>query len=97
MQCTDLHPVAQVAAGGTPLFLGEPGHLLQRYPALQEAQAATGDQSWAIVPIIGPLMPEPSVLTVAWDRPRTFDRDDRAAFMMVGRLCSSVLWKTRRP
>lgn len=87
---TDDLPVAEAARRTAPLYFSEPSALLGRYPALEEAQTATGDGSWAIVPLTGPDTPQ-GVLTLAWPRPRSFSDGEKDFIATLGLLCSAAL------
>ena len=87
---TDDQPIAEAARTASPLFFGQPDALLSRYPRLQAAQSATGDRSWAIVPLTGPDTPR-GVLTLAWPKPRSFTAADKAHIATLGLLCSAAL------
>jgi signal transduction histidine kinase len=88
-------PAAVVARTGRALWLGTPGDVEARFPALAGAMARAGLRACACVPLW--LEGEPAaVLDVSFADARPFDLRERALVASVAQLCAQALSRARR-
>jgi signal transduction histidine kinase len=87
-------PLADVARTGEPLFIESPAEYVARYPEFEPMLRATGHQATIVVPltvddrVFG-------VLGAAFNAPRTFDDDERAAALTLAHQCAQALERAR--
>jgi PAS domain S-box-containing protein len=74
-------PPASVARSGTPLWLESVEELLQQFPDAGPALKASGNQSWAVLPLLGRSRPL-GVLVIGFPLPHSLDAEARA-FLLV--------------
>jgi signal transduction histidine kinase len=88
-------PAAEVARTGHALWLGAPGDVEARFPALAGGMARAGLRACACVPLW--LEGEPAaVLGVSFADARPFDLRERALVASVAQLCAQALSRARR-
>jgi signal transduction histidine kinase len=87
-------PLAEVARTGHPIFLESRDAWTARYPDSGALLEAAGHHANAIVPLIaeGRVL---GVLGAAFDDPREFGEEERAAAMSVGQQCAQALERAR--
>jgi signal transduction histidine kinase len=89
------HPAAEVARTGRALWLGNPGEIEARFPALAQSLARSGHQACACVPLR--LDGEPvGVLGLGFSEPRAFDLRERSFIGSVAQLCAQAFSRARR-
>ncbi|MCM3885387.1 PAS domain-containing protein, partial [Frankia sp. R82] len=74
-----VHPIAEVVRGGRALFLSDQAELLARWPVagLADSLAATGEQAWALLPLIPAEGAPVGVVTFGFPTARTFTPAER--------------------
>lgn len=75
-----VHPIAEVVRGGRALFLSDQQELLERWPVsgLADSVAATGEQAWALLPLVPADGAPIGVVTFGFPTSRTFTPAERA-------------------
>ncbi|MCK9922179.1 PAS domain-containing protein, partial [Frankia sp. AgPm24] len=75
-----VHPIAEVVRGGRALFLSDQQELLERWPVsgLADSVAATGEQAWALLPLVPAEGAPIGVVTFGFPTSRTFTPAERA-------------------
>lgn len=87
-------PLAEVLRSGTPLFLETREEFTTRYPALAPLLDAAGHRANVVLPLIVDQRVL-AVLGVAFDTPRVFDAEDRAAALNIAHQCAQALERAR--
>uniref|UniRef100_UPI0021C1A0BE SpoIIE family protein phosphatase n=1 Tax=Frankia tisae TaxID=2950104 RepID=UPI0021C1A0BE len=92
-----VHPLAEVVRGARPLFLADRGELLARWPVsdLADAAVATGEQAWAMLPLVALDGSAFGVVTFAFPAPRTFTAADRAYLSGLAAAAARALERAR--
>ncbi|MEO7083415.1 MAG: ATP-binding protein [Gemmatimonadaceae bacterium] len=87
-------PLAHAARTGEALFIESREDFAARYPELVDLQIATGHHANIVIPLIVDDRTL-GVIGAAFDDPRTFDNDDRAAALNLARQCAQALDRAR--
>ena len=87
-------PLAFVARTGEPLFLESDADWKQRFPELFPVADRLSHRANAIVPLMVDGQPV-GAMGIAFDHERTFDEEERALAMNVGRQCALALERAR--
>jgi len=84
-------PLAEVARTGKPVFLNSEPEL-RRYPGWGEQVLKAGTCAAAAVPVWanGHLR---GVLGLTWNKPRVFDKDERAFVIILGVMCAQAIMR----
>ena len=84
-------PLAEVARTGQAVFLNAEAEL-RRYPGWGEQVQKAGTRAAAAVPVWanGQLR---GVLGLTWNKPRAFDRDERAFVITLGVMCAQAIMR----
>ncbi|MFD1364456.1 SpoIIE family protein phosphatase [Actinoplanes sichuanensis] len=84
------HPLSFTLRTAQPAFYPTPQALLDRFPALADAQQATGDQAWAVVPVQGRAITT-GVITFAFASLQDFNDEHRDTVLSVAGLAGQAL------
>jgi signal transduction histidine kinase len=87
-------PVCDAFRQSTPLFLESPAARRERYPHLGDGSRA-GFQSWAAIPFVGQGPRAIGALSLSFDRPRSFGREERSLIVTMAAQSSLAIERTR--
>jgi PAS domain S-box-containing protein len=83
-------PIASVARSGPPLWLESPKELLRLFPGMELLQKAIGNQSWAVLPLLGGSGPL-GALMMGFPRPHSLGAEKRAFLLALGQQVSQAI------
>jgi len=85
-----LQPITSVARSGTPLWLESPEELLRLFPGMEPMLKASGNQSWAVLPLLGG-SGTLGVLKIGFPRLHSLVAEERAFLLALAQQVSQAI------
>jgi PAS domain S-box-containing protein len=87
-------PMTRVIRTATPEWLSSREEMLARYPGMGASTAVSGNQSWAVLPLLGGAGPL-GALVLGFKRGRVLDEENRAFLLALGQQAAHALERAK--